>query len=44
MAADGDQQALEKVAAEYSLDGSQAQQVATTVLVFLVGLSRAAGR
>ena len=44
MAADGDQQALEKVAAEYSLDGSQAQQVATTVLVFLVGLSKAAGR
>ena len=44
LAADGDQEALERVAEGFSLDGSQAQQVATTVLVFLVGLAKAAGR
>ena len=43
-AADGDQQALEQVAAGFSLTGAQAQQVSTTVLVFLVGLAKAAGR
>jgi LysM repeat protein len=43
-AAVGDQQALEQVAAGFSLTGVQAQQVSTTVLVFLVGLAKAAGR
>ena len=43
-AAAGDQQALEQVAAGFSLTGAQAQQVSTTVLVFLVGLAKAAGR
>ncbi|MCH2430743.1 MAG: LysM peptidoglycan-binding domain-containing protein [Acidimicrobiales bacterium] len=43
-AADGDQQALEQVAAGFSLTGAQAQQVSTAVLAFLVGLAKAAGR
>jgi hypothetical protein len=43
-AADGDQQALEQVAAGFALDGAEAQGVAVTLLVFLVGLASAAGR
>ena len=43
-ATDGDQQALEQVAAGFSLTGAQAQQVSTSVLVFLVGLAKDAGR
>jgi LysM repeat protein len=43
-AADGDQQALEQVAAGFALGGADAQTVAVTLLVFLVGLSSAAGR
>ena len=43
-AADGDQQALEQVAAGFSLTGAQAQQVSTAVLAFLVGLAKDAGR
>ena len=43
-AADGDQQALEKAAAGLALDGAEAQGVAVTLLVFLVGLASAAGR
>ena len=43
-AADGDQQALEQVAAGFALGGAEAQTVAVTLLVFLVGLASAAGR
>ena len=43
-AADGDQQALEQVAAGFALGGAEAQMVAVTLLVFLVGLASAAGR
>jgi len=37
----GDQVALEHVAGAFAVNGAEAQKVATTVLVFLVGLSRA---
>ena len=43
-AADGDQTALETVASSFSLNGSEAQKVSVTVLVFLTALARAAGR
>ena len=43
-AADGDQTALEGVAAAFGLTGGEAQKVAVTVLVFLTALARAAGR
>jgi len=43
-AAAGDQQALEQVAAEFVVNGAEAQTVAVTLLVFLVGLAKVAGR
>ncbi len=43
-AADGDQEALEAVAAAFGLNGGEAQKVSVTVLVFLTALARAAGR
>ena len=43
-AADGDQTALEGVAAAFGLTGGEAQKVSVTVLVFLTALARAAGR
>ena len=41
LASEGDQVAAEHVAGAFSVNGAEAQKVATTVLVFLVGLSRA---
>ncbi len=41
LAQDGSQVAAEHVAGAFSVNGAQAQKVAVTVLVFLVGLSRA---
>jgi len=41
LAADGDQVAAEHVAGAFAVNGAEAQKVAVTVLVFLVGLSRA---
>ena len=38
----GDQSAVEAVASAFSINGSQTQKAAVTVLVFLVGLARAA--
>jgi hypothetical protein len=43
-AAAGDQQVMEQVAAGFGLNGAEAQAVSVTLLVFLVGLGRAAGR
>ena len=43
-AAAGDQQVMEQVAAGFGLNGAEAQAVSVTLLVFLVGLARAAGR
>jgi LysM repeat protein len=43
-AAAGDQQALEQVAAGFVVNGAEAQTVAVTLLVFLVGLAKAVGR
>jgi hypothetical protein len=42
-AAAGDQLALEQVAAGFVVNGAEAQTVAVTLLVFLVGLAKAAG-
>ena len=42
-AAAGDQQALEQVAAGFVVNGAEAQTVAVTLLVFLVGLAKADG-
>ncbi len=39
---EGDQAAVETVAAAFGINGSQTQKAAVTVLVFLVGLARAA--
>ena len=41
LVSEGDQVAAEHVAGAFSVNGAEAQKVATTVLVFLVGLSRA---
>ncbi len=41
LASEGDQIADEHVAGAFAVNGAEAQKVATTVLVFLVGLSRA---
>jgi hypothetical protein len=41
LASEGDQIAAEHVAGAFSVNGAEAQKAATTVLVFLVGLSRA---
>lgn len=38
----GDQSAVEAVATAFSINGAQTQKAAVTVLVFLVGLARAA--